>query len=280
MKQKTLVARNERELADAMSECLKPSRLGYRIEYKKLLKLNKGRGKNKNPYYGRVWERQIIINPRIGCDWMAILDALTKKYNPKWFAESHGEHVQEKESVYGYYNRFFNVLKSDGEKFYLKYNLYQNSVVKREWLVFDELSFKSHVATAEEMSEIAEWLPKRTVRVDERQEKRGIPEEKRLKWKSCRVTGIKCIWKGKDIVYRQWLWSTNPEEWLTEYLTEGEGDGNPCRIYYDYETAINPPKPRLSTAEYEKILEEWKKKKENDGNDVLAERTAAGARIQ
>ena len=192
--------KTQQELADLISEVLTPSRFGYRIYYTRILPLLKGRGKNTNPFYNRVVEHSTIINPRVGCDWDAIVDSLTEKYNPQWFSQSHGQYEKQQPSRYTYYNRFFNRLISDPDQFYLKYNLYQNSLTTRELWVEDSDGF--HPASPEELQQIALWLPAKNNKPDERQTLRGIPPEQQLKFKSCRVEGIREIWKGSELLYK------------------------------------------------------------------------------
>lgn len=193
--------KSQQQLADLISEVLTPSRFGYRIIYGRMMKLNKGRGNNTNPYYGKVFERITVLNPRIGCDWASILDSLTEKYNPEWFSQSHGQYEPQTDSRYSYYNKFFNTLVSNPQQFYLKYNLYENSLTTREyWIIEPDGSL--HQATPQELQEIALWKPTKTHNPDPRQTLRGIPPEHQLKFRSAKADEIEEIWQGSELLYR------------------------------------------------------------------------------
>ncbi|MBQ6047288.1 MAG: hypothetical protein IJL38_06700 [Bacteroidales bacterium] len=115
------------QLADHISQALKPARFGYRITYEREPKMYK----RANPYYGRVIEQQIITNPRLGCDWKAIETALQQRYNPSWQPSlSDPAQFQHHPCPFDYYNRYFETLHSDPSQFYLKANTYENTSVQ------------------------------------------------------------------------------------------------------------------------------------------------------
>lgn len=243
--------KTERELADALSAELqeRKGQFGFSAVYVKDCEMYKA----GNPLWGRVQEEQWIRNLRIGCDWRSIVDNLSKRYNAEWreglMEEVYGgEEGSHGGSRYRRYNAFFETLARDGERFYLITNPYPNTKVLREYIVDGE-----RYATKEELKIIEAYKKRNVHGEDRKQTEMGIPVEAQLGFRCYKLSGLHRLTLGSEVI----LWDCEYDDRC--WLMSAERAVEDCRRY------------GCDCTELENMLRERK--------GVLAERTAAGARV-
>lgn len=144
--------------------------------------MNKGRGENRNPYYGRV--RKIsVANYRFNADYERICRAkqVRNGEEPTFVAEDiSGRHWLVRNKV---------EQSNKDNTLYMRLYVAPNDTYKSIYLI------DGRIATPKEVAEICKWLPKKSH--SQKQLEAGIPIEEQLEVRSPKFESIYRVKMGK-----------------------------------------------------------------------------------
>lgn len=136
--------------------------------------MNKGRGANRNPYFGRVLMRKTFSGYVMGTDYAAsVANAATRMGN-----ETSAEEVNLKSNWHkplgGALGEWFSTDKATESKIYLKLQRNEQQIAHK---VETEYYLDGHLATAEEVASIEAWLKKKSSTQSSTQTDLGLNKE-------------------------------------------------------------------------------------------------------
>lgn len=136
--------------------------------------MNKGRGANRNPYFGRVLMRKTFSGYVMGTDYAAsVANAATRMGN-----ETSTEEVNLKSNWHkplgGALGEWFSTDKATESKIYLKLQRNEQQIAHK---VETEYYLDGHLATAEEVASIEAWLKKKSSTQSSTQTDLGLNKE-------------------------------------------------------------------------------------------------------
>jgi hypothetical protein len=132
--------------------------------------MNKGRGANRNPYFGRVMMRKTFSGYCMGTDYAAsVANAATRMGN-----ETSAEDVNLKSNWHKPINEWFSTDKATESKIYLKLQRNEQQIAHK---ITTEYYLDGHLATAEEVASIEAWLKKKSSTQSSTQTDLGLNKE-------------------------------------------------------------------------------------------------------
>jgi hypothetical protein len=136
--------------------------------------MNKGRGANRNPYFGRVLMRKTFSGYVMGTDYArSVANAATRMGN-----ETSAEEVNLKSNWHkplnGEYGEWFSTDKATESKIYLKLQRNEEQIAHK---ITTEYYLDGHLATDEERASIEAWLKKKSSTQSSTQTDLGLNKE-------------------------------------------------------------------------------------------------------
>lgn len=155
--------------------------------------MNKGRGANRNPYFGRVLMRKTFSGYVMGTDYAAsVANAATRMGN-----ETSAEEVNLKSNWHkplgGALGEWFSTDKATESKIYLKLQRNEQQIAHK---VETEYYLDGHLATAEERASIEAWLKKKSSTQSSTQTDLGLNKETEQHFMLPQLDTITCIKQG------------------------------------------------------------------------------------
>lgn len=189
---------NELSAVEMLSKNLKRG-ASVRVTCFKETKMNKGRGKNTNPYIGRVFERTIIGGWSVGTDYdRSCQNAAERSGSNETFNGKSSWHI--------YYNDFFETDKATGMKYYLQLQRSAKTGNKTEKTYY----LDGVEVTDAQFKEIEMWLPNSEKKQSSSQVEAGINSEFERKYMVVALANIESIEQG-DFKYNIVKAETNAE---------------------------------------------------------------------
>ena len=136
--------------------------------------MNKGRGANRNPYFGRVRMVKTFSGYAMGKDYArSVANAATRMGN-----ETTAEEVNLKQNWHkplnGALGEWFSTDKATESKIYLKLGRNEKNIAHK---ITTEYYLDGHLATAEEVASIEAWLKKKSSTQSSTQTELGLDKE-------------------------------------------------------------------------------------------------------
>lgn len=136
--------------------------------------MNKGRGQNRNPYFGRVLMRKTFSGYVMGTDYAAsVANAATRMGN-----ETSADEVKLKSNWHkplgGALGEWFSTDKATESKIYLKLQRNEEQIAHK---ITTEYYLDGHLATDEERASIEAWLKKKSSTQSSTQTELGLNKE-------------------------------------------------------------------------------------------------------
>ena len=136
--------------------------------------MNKGRGQNRNPYFGRVLMRKTFSGYVMGTDYAAsVANAATRMGN-----ETSADEVKLKSNWHkplgGALGEWFSTDKATESKIYLKLQRNEEQIAHK---IVVEYYLDGHLATDEERASIEAWLKKKPSTQSSTQTELGLNKE-------------------------------------------------------------------------------------------------------
>lgn len=132
--------------------------------------MNKGRGANRNPYFGRVLMKKTFSGYCMGTDYAAsVANAATRMGNDTAAAD-----VQLKQNWHKPINEWFSTDRATESKIYLKLQRNEQQIAHK---ITTEYYLDGHLATPEEQASIEAWLKKKSSTQSSTQTDLGVDKE-------------------------------------------------------------------------------------------------------
>lgn len=160
-----------------------------RIVIVKETKMNKGKGANRNPYLGRVFEVVSYGGWVLGTNYAVSVGNAAER------SGCEGAEVNTKPTWHVRFNDFFEVSKKDESKFYLQIQRseQQGQQVVRTYFL------DGRIATPAEVDEIKAWLPSRSETMSSTQVAAGVSEDNERHYRLIALENVAVIAQGVKV---------------------------------------------------------------------------------